>query len=269
MKRLSSLVLCGVASCAFASPHAKFQDGKVFITGIDLPMTNTQHAFIYEDPDKRLTPLSTIKHTSSPEKNTDMTPQGETKTPAPKKPSLSPLEKNIKPQPAFIIRQGERYITALGHWFTQAEISQVAYALPPDVSAALNAASENGQVFKGSLKDAIHQLSQTIKKTLYFSRNAQGLAAIHTIQGSVDIHWIHGTTLKEAIKHLTQDYRWQWTSGDNSSWMAPDNYTLIAPYPVVAPRGDFAFALNTVLDGYPVQAQLLYATKNIFIVEKE
>ncbi|WP_305843102.1 hypothetical protein [Photobacterium leiognathi] len=51
--------------------------------------------------------------------------------------------------------------------------------------------------------------------------------------------------------------------------MAPDNYTLIAPYPVVAPRGDFAFALNTVLDGYPVQAQLLYATKNIFIVEKE
>lgn len=134
---------------------------------------------------------------------------------------------------------------------------------------ALNDTSVNGELFKGDIESVIKQLGDKLEQPLYFSRNTKGLAAIHNIKGSVDIRWIHGSTLKDVIHNLTTEYQWQWTKGKNGSWMAPDNFAFVAPYPIVIPRGDFAAALNIIIDGYPVQAQLLYATKHIFIVEKE
>lgn len=269
MKRLSSLVLCGVASCAFASPHADFQDGNIVISGISMPVTTVQSPMMNQQQKDAplLTPLSTIKHTPPLKKNIAITPQGKTKTLIKKQPPTFSHVKKSKPQPTYIVRQGERYITALEHWLTQAKIQRVAYSLPPDVTAALNAPSENGQVFNGSLREAVHQLSQTINKPLYFTQAANGLAAVHTFKGSVDIRWVHGATLKAAIRHLTADYHWHWS--EKKSWLSPDDYPLLASYPIVVPKNDFAAALNIVLDGYPLMAQQLTATKELFIVEKE
>ncbi|WP_318479639.1 hypothetical protein [Photobacterium leiognathi] len=256
MKRLSSLVLCGAASCAFASPHAEFQDGNVVISGISMPVKTVQSPIInqQEKDAPLLIPMSTIKHASSLQKDIAITSQDTTKV-------------VVKKQPTYIVRQGERYITALQHWLTQAKLQRVAYSLPPDVTAALNAPSKNGQVFKGSLREAVHQLSQTINKPLYFTQAANDLAAVHTFKGSVDIRWVHGATLKAAIQHLTADYHWHWS--EKKSWLSPDDYPLLASYPIVVPKNDFAAALNIVLDGYPVMAQQLTATKALFIVEKE
>ena len=268
MKRLSSLVLCGIASCAFAYPHADFQDGNIVISGISMPVTTVQSPMMNQQQKDAplLTPISTIKPAAALQKKTDIAPQGKTTTSSSPSTAFSQVKKS-KPQPTYIVRQGERYITALEHWLTQAKIQRVAYSLPPDVTAALNAPSENGQVFNGSLREVVHQLSQTIKKPLYFTQAANGLAAVHTFKGSVDIRWVHGATLKAAIQHLTADYHWHWS--EKKSWLSPDDYPLLANYPIVVPKNDFAAALNIVLDGYPLMAQQLTATKTLFIVEKE
>lgn len=204
---------------------------------------------------------------SLPPIRADLAAKAKSKPPLLKK--LPPQSINASAEPSFYVSQGQTYMTAIRNWLTQNKLSRVAWSLPPATVAALSTPSSNGNLFKGDIESVIKQVGDKVGKPLYFSRNAKGMAAIHNIKGSVDILWINGATIKDAVKNLTLQYHWQWKNGDNSSWMAPDNYTLIAPYPVVAPRGDFAYALNTVLDGYPVQAQLLYATKNIFIVEKE
>ncbi|TFZ62422.1 hypothetical protein E4T25_04295 [Photobacterium damselae subsp. piscicida] len=188
----------------------------------------------------------------------------------PNKAIKEPTKKIMKTlEPTFYVAQGQSYLTAIRHWFAQDKLTRVAWSLPPQTIAALNTPAKNGEVFKGNIDNAIQQVSKQINQPLYFTQNAKGLSALHHFKGSVDIRWIHGATLKEAVKNLAHDYQWQWQNGDNPSWMTPDDYTLIAPYPIVAPSGDFAYALNTVIEGYPIQAQLLYATKNMFIVEKQ
>lgn len=183
------------------------------------------------------------------------------------------IKKTVTPpvivKPHFYVTQGQTYITAIRQWLAKDKLTKVAWYLPNATVTALNKTSMNGELFNGDIESVLKQLGEKVGHPLYFSRNTKGLAAIHNIKGSVDIRWIHGNTVKDAIHNLTSEYHWQWTRGKNGSWMAPDNYAFVAPYPIVTPRGDFAYALNAVLEGYPVQAQLLYATKNIFIVEKE
>ena len=97
------------------------------------------------------------------------------------------------------------------------------------------------------------------------------MVAIHSIPGSVDITWVHGETLKEAIKHVVTGYGWTWKEDKSasSSWVAADDYALRSAYPIVTPKDNLAQALSQVLKGFPVQAQLLQGTQDVFITEKQ
>ena len=262
MKILSSLALCGVVSCAYATPIAQMHnfDGQQKIVITDLPLL----AKSYNAESLMELPINTIKHNVMiPIKvNTPQTIIPITTI----KPSVQPI---VIAQPHFYVTQGQTYMAAIRQWLTKEKLTRVAWSIPSLTVTALNKTSMNGELFNGDIESVLKRLGEKVGHPLYFSRNTKGLAAIHNIKGSVDIRWIHGNTVKDAIHNLTSEYHWQWTHGKNGSWMAPDNYAFVAPYPIVTPRGDFAYALNAVLDGYPVQAQLLYATKNIFIVEKE
>ncbi|MDN4695745.1 hypothetical protein QYZ45_17535 [Vibrio parahaemolyticus] len=50
--------------------------------------------------------------------------------------------------------------------------------------------------------------------------------------------------------------------------MSDDDYPLMSEYGIVTPRGAFDLALDTVLEGYPVQAQLIPSSRNVFIRER-
>lgn len=189
----------------------------------------------------------------------------------------APASKTVKPakspMPTYVVTKGQLYMTALRQWVANDTLTRVAWALPSDTVTALETVSPNGQVFKGSLSQVVTSLGKQLKTPLHFTQNPmKKLAAIHTLDSNVELSWVHGDTLKEAVHHLTTNFSWSWedrTAHASGSWRSPDNFQLAAPYPIVSPRGDFAFALNTVLEDYPVQAKLLYGTKTIFIMEKQ
>ena len=273
MKILSSIALCSMVSCAYATPYAQLHDvdghQQIIITHLPIVKTPIKQELLHHSlltPSVTELPINTIKHDPIvPITIKKSTPH--TSTPiATIKPTVTPT---VIVQPQFYVTQGQTYMTAIRQWLANDKLTKVAWSIPAETVKALNKTSVNGALFKGNIENVIKQLGDKLEQPLYFSKNTKGLAAIHNIKGSVDIRWIHGSTLKDAIHNLTTEYQWQWLQGKNGSWMAPDNYDFIAPYPIAIPRGNFADALNTVLDGYPVQAQLLYATKNIFIVEKE
>jgi hypothetical protein len=293
MKRISSLALCGmISTCAIAAPHATWQtvEGQERIVISQLPSINTPpiaanvpleqddpFSVEHASPNR---PLSLVEAAIAGAKQAPATPviQSQKATHAPsllvKKVPVSKTVKPAKaPMPTYVVTKGQSYMTALRQWVAKDTQIRVAWALPSDTVTALETVSPNGQVFKGSLSQVVTSLGKQLKTPLHFTQNPmKKLAAIHNLDSNVELSWVHGTTLKDAVYNLTTDFGWSWearTARAQGSWRSPDNFPLAAAYPIVSPRGDFAFALNTVLEGYPVQAQLLYGTKNLFIMEKQ
>ncbi|MBD6979674.1 hypothetical protein G3220_26110, partial [Vibrio parahaemolyticus] len=116
---------------------------------------------------------------------------------------------------------------------------------------------------------SIHELGKALGVPLRFDVQ-RGIAAIHTLNTMPDVQWVHGASLKEAVANLAHVYGWQWhDDGARPSWMSDDDYPLMSEYGIVTPRGAFDLALDTVLEGYPVQAQLIPSSRSVFIREKE
>ncbi|PSW30800.1 hypothetical protein C9J21_18520 [Photobacterium phosphoreum] len=172
----------------------------------------------------------------------------------------------------FYISQGQTYLNTLNRWISESGYSRVAWSIPNKLASKLNDISPNGQQFIGDLPSVVHQLGQQLGfPKLKFSHNYKGLAALHTFSSSVDIYWVDQKTLKNSLKVLTQFYGWHWLdSSTQHSWLIPIDqvYFLNGSYPIVVPRGDFSAAVNTIIDGYPIQAQIDYGTKTIYVVEK-
>ncbi|ELV7517069.1 hypothetical protein QMU85_002066 [Photobacterium damselae] len=185
---------------------------------------------------------------------------------------LPPKSVKAAIEPSFYVTQGQTYLNALTRWISDSGYKRVAWALPNDLISKLNIASNNGEKFTGKLPSVIYQLGKQMGYPhLRFDSNHHGLAAIHTIRSTVDIHWIHEKTLKASIQGLTRAYGWHWVDNPTQkSWLIPSDkvYYLGGSYPIVVPRGDFAAAINTVIDGYPIQAQLDNGTQTIYVVEK-
>ncbi|MGF1872013.1 hypothetical protein [Photobacterium indicum] len=177
------------------------------------------------------------------------------------------------PVPHFVVTQGQTYQSALNQWLGRANMKKVAWSLPATTRNALNTPSPHGNVFNGTMAQAVESLSKTIQQPLHFAQDKRkGLVALHTFNSPVDIKWVHGNTLNDAVKNLVTDYGWHWNDGKHDqgdSWMTSDDFQFVADYPLVTPQYDMAYALNSVIDGYPVQAKVLNATHTIFIVEKE
>ncbi|TOG95049.1 PFGI-1 class ICE element type IV pilus protein PilL2 [Vibrio parahaemolyticus] len=169
----------------------------------------------------------------------------------------------------YLISKGEAPYHAIQRWFESKKFAHVAFALDDKQQSALLEPLEQSVNYHGSLSDAITELGKQLELPLHFDMQ-RGIAAIHTLDVIPDIQWVHGRTLKQAVANLARSYGWQWQNeGAQASWMSDNDYPLMSEFGVVTPRGAFDEALDTVLDGYPVKAQLIAGTRQVFIREKE
>ncbi|EGQ8533394.1 PFGI-1 class ICE element type IV pilus protein PilL2 [Vibrio parahaemolyticus] len=179
--------------------------------------------------------------------------------------SHSPAEANTN----YFISKGEAPYHAIQRWFESKKFARVAFALDDKQQAALLDPLEQSVNYHGTLPEAIAELGKQLELPLHFDMQ-RGIAAIHTLDVVPDIQWVHGNTLKQAVANLARSYGWQWQDdGAQASWMSDNDYPLMSEFGVVTPRGAFDEALDTVLDGYPVKAQLIAGTRQVFIREKE
>ncbi|MCD1416869.1 hypothetical protein IOC51_22860 [Vibrio parahaemolyticus] len=179
--------------------------------------------------------------------------------------SRSAVEANTN----YFISKGEAPYHAIQRWFESKKFARVAFALDDKQQAALLEPLEQSVNYHGTLPDAITELGKQLELPLHFDMQ-RGIAAIHTLDVVPDIQWVHGNTLKQAVANLARSYGWQWQDdGAQASWMSDNDYPLMSEFGVVTPRGAFDEALDTVLDGYPVKAQLIAGTRQVFIREKE
>ncbi len=169
----------------------------------------------------------------------------------------------------YFISKGEAPYHAIQRWFESKKFARVAFALDDKQQAALLEPLEQSVNYHGTLPDAITDLGKQLELPLHFDMQ-RGIAAIHTLDVIPDIQWVHGSTLKQAVANLARSYGWKWQDeGVQASWMSDNDYPLMSEFGVVTPRGAFDEALDTVLDGYPVKAQLIAGTRQVFIREKE
>lgn len=170
------------------------------------------------------------------------------------------------PQRYYVVAPGSNYLSSLRQWMQDDKLSKVAWHLTPKTQQALSKTVVNGQTFTGTtLNEVVAELSKEIKEPLYLSHYSD-MSAIHSFPGIVDIVWVSGESLKQAVANVVSTFGWQW---HDANWLAIDDYQFLSSYPIVAPRGDIAHALEQVLTEYPVQAQLLYGTQQAFISEKQ
>ncbi|HCH4062955.1 TPA: hypothetical protein ACF311_005030, partial [Vibrio parahaemolyticus] len=202
------------------------------------------------------TPQVLAPQTSSANVSTQSTSSGDT-------------NKTASGATTFFVAAGEAPYRALQRWLDKAHITKVAYGLSDEQQAKLLEPIERNKNFTGSLAVSIHELGKALGIPLRFDVQ-RGIAAIHTLNTMPDVQWVHGASLKEAVANLAHVYGWQWhDDGQRPSWMSADDYPLMSEYGIVTPRGAFDLALDTVLEGYPVQAQLIPSSRNVFIREKE
>lgn len=180
----------------------------------------------------------------------------------------TPLSRAPTPT-TFFVSANEAPFRAITRWFEKKGYRKIAYSLSTDEQAALLTPMEENLNFTGDIAQSIGELGQKIGLPLKFEYQ-NGIAAVHTQNGIVEVHWIHGQSLKAVVKNLAHDYRWHWQDeGPRASWMSEDDYPLLSEYGIVTPRDGFDAALDTVLDDYPVQAQLIPSSRTLFIRKRQ
>ncbi len=271
MKTLPLALLGGlVTSLCYAAPSGQLNHHQLVITGVEAPVRSNStsqtssnivetHAVAIETETKALgesVQAQTASHSqpSSPQAATFDDDTNQAKKTA---------------NNTFFIAAGEAPFRAMQRWFETVNITKIAYSLTEEEQQTLLTPLERSLTLKGELPQVIVQLGASLTLPLQFDVQ-NGVAAVHTLNVLPQIQWVHGATLKEAIANLTRDYHWQWQdSGIQPSWLSHNDYPLMANYGIVTPRGAFDLALDTVLDGYPVQAQLIPGSRQIFIREKQ
>nr|WP_012219848.1 hypothetical protein [Vibrio sp. 23023]ABX77036.1 Hypothetical protein BMSA_0059 [Vibrio sp. 23023] len=170
------------------------------------------------------------------------------------------------------IFQGERYDTALNRWLKQSGYRAIAWSIDDDTANALHQISPSDLTLRGTLASRVSQLGIHLDKTLVLTTRApMHLAAVHQYHAPAFVTLAHGATLKAAIQHLVTDYHHPWGDDDarSPSYRASDDYAFAASYPIVTEKGNLTLALNTLLEGYPVQAQILQSTGQVFIEDNK
>ncbi|ALM69500.1 hypothetical protein CGH28_20800 [Vibrio parahaemolyticus] len=290
MKTFTLAVLGGlITSACWAAPSGQLNDDQLFITGIKAPLPSSPPELQqgYVDVGQVSAPQpQAVERGKMPLERVELRKVG------PKVPTGAPTPQVLAPQTSsanvstqstssgdtnktasgattFFVAAGEAPYRALQRWLDKAHITKVAYGLSDEQQAKLLEPIERNKNFTGSLAVSIHELGKALGIPLRFDVQ-RGIAAIHTLNTMPDVQWVHGASLKEAVANLAHVYGWQWhDDGQRPSWMSADDYPLMSEYGIVTPRGAFDLALDTVLEGYPVQAQLIPSSRSVFIREKE
>ena len=171
---------------------------------------------------------------------------------------------------SHVIYQGEQYRQALNRWIKQTQFEQVAWSIDNNTQEKLNEKAEYLMGFSGDISHVIDALATQLNLTLKWEYDTyRKIAAIHQYGGrQLQLVSVRGDSLSDALSNLTHDYQWHWNETDkNKSWLASNNYAFSSPYPLITPKGDIEMALQQVLEGYPISAQLLNSTRTVFIVD--
>ncbi len=170
----------------------------------------------------------------------------------------------------FTVKAGERYQSAIKRWLSQSGFNNVAWSLSPASVKALDGATPVLITYHGSLKKALSQLSDTLALPLELIHDQRaGVMGIYDFDGHARITHVSGSSLKQVVQHLVQNYglRWDSTDGFSRSWLAADDYAFGADYYLLTRRDDIDTALTTVLEDYPVHASIVSSTGQVIIQE--
>ncbi|APX10096.1 hypothetical protein SL034_004294 [Vibrio harveyi] len=170
------------------------------------------------------------------------------------------------------VGSGERYTDALTRWARERGYKLVAIELPIETVSKLDAKFTKSKTFSQSINVATSQVATEIQQPIYFHVNeSKKLAAFTSWESPTTIALVHGSSFKDALKNLTNDYGWNWV-GDSElgkSYKAMHNYGFTNAYPVATKKGDFASAIGKVISKYPVRASLHDGTQTVFIVDEK
>ena len=169
----------------------------------------------------------------------------------------------------YTIEENEAYLVAAQRWLKKAGFTNVDWEIDGETNASLGRRAPHALHLNGSLESAISQLGINIDHSLRLivDKNKH-IAGIHQFEkGASSVLLVHGLSMKDAIKHLVEDYGYVWGDDDSKSpsYLAPDDYRFAASYPLTTRKGDIDTALEKVLNGFPINAKILRSTKQVFI----
>ncbi|PCD85619.1 hypothetical protein [Vibrio mediterranei] len=170
----------------------------------------------------------------------------------------------------YIVRNGETYRDGLRRWLKSEGYDNIAWNLSDNAELALAQTAPHVFNRQGTLKTAITLLSGELETPIRLTVNHKAkVAGIYDFEDLPLITHVKGDSLKHVLREVVLHYGYRWVEGDDSarSYLAKRDYRFGADYYLLTTENDIDGALSTILDAYPVKAQILASTGQVFIVE--
>lgn len=168
--------------------------------------------------------------------------------------------------------KGETYRDGLRRVFEKFGYTQVAWSVSDEMRRQLNKTVPEKKEYSGNFQQVMKQIQSDTKDgdlEFYVSvDHRNGIGAVHEWGDRVvRIVEVRGETLKDTVKNLVLDFGWNWN--DKSSWRVKDDdgHGFAVDFPIVAPSDDIRFAIDRILKGRSVRADIHDGTKSVFIVK--
>ncbi|WP_045422829.1 hypothetical protein [Vibrio jasicida] len=195
------------------------------------------------------------------------------------KPKQKLAKTNTKPKvktplavvPQFEVRHEERYQAALTRWIRAAGYPNVAWSMKDAHLAKMDGINDKPLRFKGSLKQAVSELSHHLNVPLQVTMDKKmKVAGVYDFAGKARITHVTGKSIKAVTKGVVENYGLRWDDGDglSRSWLAPNDYRFGADYYLLTAQDDIVTALSTVLEEFPVRSSIVESTGQVIIQEE-
>ncbi|AUW07639.1 hypothetical protein [Vibrio campbellii] len=236
-----------------------FKPTQIVSTAVNKPMTLTQSSQRdwFED-----TPIKTLSKPSKPLVTKALT----TSTAKPSVKKNAPLVV----MPEYKVRHGERYQAALTRWVRAAGYPNVAWQMSDAHLAKMDSVSDKPVFFKGSLKQAVSELSAHLDMPVQVVMDKRmKVAGVYDFEGEARITHVTGSSIKAVTQRVVKNYslRWDDSAALSRSWLAPNDYKFGADYYLLTAKDDIVSALTTVLDDYPLRSSIVESTGQVIVQE--
>jgi len=230
-------------------------------------------------PTQMVSTATANQQTSSPTKRRLEESLYDLSNPSNTKPKQKLAKTNTKPKvktpptivPQFVVRHEERYQAALTRWIRAAGYPNVAWSMKDAHLAKMDNTNDKPLRFKGSLKQAVSELSHHLNVPLQVTMDKKmKVAGVYDFAGKARITHVTGKSIKAVTKGVVENYglRWDDSDGLSRSWLAPNDYRFGADYYLLTAQDDIVTALSTVLEDFPVRSSIVESTGQVIIQEE-
>ncbi|WP_045409822.1 hypothetical protein [Vibrio jasicida] len=187
--------------------------------------------------------------------------------------TVKPHVKKTSPlvvMPEYKVRHGERYQAALTRWVRAAGYPNVAWQMSDAHLAKMDSLSDKPVFFKGSLKQAVSELSAHLDMPVQVVMDKRmKVAGVYDFEGEARITHVTGSSIKAVTQRVVKNYglRWDDSAALSRSWLAPNDYKFGADYYLLTAKDDIVSALTTVLDDYPLRSSIVESTGQVIVQE--